>query len=110
MGPTEPTKPDPPDEIQALRSRVKYLEDALTEVHATMAENEGGPNMADETGVLKRAMADGKLCDALGEHFWQESDAMLLSNPPQRLRTCRTCGKEQIGTPQPPIVWRDYPG
>jgi hypothetical protein len=47
-------------------------------------------------------------CLAIGGHFWELDSRLLLSNPPQNMRTCSHCGKHQKGRVQDPESWRDW--
>lgn len=45
-------------------------------------------------------------CVAIGGHCWQSSNELLMTSPPQSIRTCKHCGKQQTGTPREPMEWR----
>lgn len=46
-------------------------------------------------------------CEAFGGHCYESTDYLLMSDPPQSVRICKHCRKNQIGHQQPDMVWRD---
>ena len=62
----------------------------------------GGHCWREASQVVMRMSADGYATWELPDGSWQ-------AQPPEFQRTCKHCGKRQVGTPQEQIRWEDEP-
>ena len=58
-------------------------------------------------GTQVKALAEsGHLCEVYG-NWWEESGDRFLAHPPIQKRSCRLCGKKQLGHQQPSLKWEN---
>ena len=62
--------------------------------------------------TVSRSKLSPALCQDVGGHCWKDTTEQIVytTTPPQYPppeRTCKHCGKRQVGTPQEAVKWED---